>query len=768
VLLASKQKLTHCQLRNAIGRAFGVGAAELRQIAPEELPDAALAARSRQRALFEDKSKCVSAADVAAVLDQHVNLKCRINSVDREAKVFEDRLVKLLAASVAAGRETWHLVRLLQGHMGFSWDVVVRGLAHAVTLSPPLSGTALPTWADENTRAEAMLAMEEYVLQAYAQDGGRTARVAKALVSGKTGDALVAACLPTCGVPVMPMQAETPKEIDAALQKLGGEGSVLVEWNIVGDRAQVHVREGGKEIIVFSPDLSRRADRLDDATAALAGHLIGVTSCILEVVFSRPDKKKVVAEKEGENEEQDAEMKEEETPTKEKDGKKKEKSPKKKEQDAEKQEEEQQKDKGTHEQEKITRPMILVDLLELNGDSFVQRSLRERRAALANLAAPHARLRLAHGTELAADALDAKTVSELLSEALSMRFLATGEDKAFSRTMGVVLKRLDGPSAAYFAGRRSDAWQALERPPVTGPEADRILLEEHLSEEEKKHIPSLDEFHFSVISGFRTRTTEGINDIMNIQKKYNDANVHPVWYVDNECPDEYRQLGLKVVKAGKLIPARNHALEDAHKAGKICVQTSDDIGVWSYLRDETKHPTDDEANAACKRCEVLHVSPVAAARFLAAKMRARGPGKCMLGGVYPLSNGGRAMRAEAFHRMHFLLGDFFVAEATPCRFDERLSLKEDYDFTCSHLERYPEVLRANRLLITAKHETNAGGACDVRDAAGERERYNIGVLKSKWPGAIKDHPTRANQVTLRWKSLIREKPEGEEEMKVDA
>merc|ERR1719240_1121509 len=67
------------------------------------------------------------------------------------------------------------------------------------------------------------------------------------------------------------------------------------------------------------------------------------------------------------------------------------------------------------------------------------------------------------------------------------------------------------------------------------------------------------------------------------------------------------------------------------------------------------------------------------------------------------------------------------------------------------MEKWPrDVYRCNRLLITAKHETNAGGACDARDAAGEKERYNIRILMEKWPGAIKNHPTRANQVVMRW------------------
>lgn len=209
-------------------------------------------------------------------------------------------------------------------------------------------------------------------------------------------------------------------------------------------------------------------------------------------------------------------------------------------------------------------------------------------------------------------------------------------------------------------------------------------------------------------------------------------------------------MGLQVVQAGKLIPARNKALEDAVQAGKVCVQTSDDIGSWTFANYAGRYPNMNEGNAAWRCADKFEISPVAAARFLLAKMRARGP-CCRLGGVYPLGNGGRAMGAQSFMTQNFILGDFFVAEVSECRFDERLSLKEDYDFTASHLMRYGEALRCNRMLITAKHETNAGGACDARDAAGTKEQYNIAILKEKWPGAIRDHPTRANQVVLSWR-----------------
>ncbi|CAE8743905.1 unnamed protein product, partial [Polarella glacialis] len=94
-----------------------------------------------------------------------------------------------------------------------------------------------------------------------------------------------------------------------------------------------------------------------------------------------------------------------------------------------------------------------------------------------------------------------------------------------------------------------------------------------------------------------------------------------------------------------------------------------------------------------------------------------------------------------------------------CRFDESMSLKEDYDFTCSHLQEHGSIVRINRMLIQAKHETNAGGACSVRDSAGTREEENITILQAKWPGAIWRHHTRKHQVVLRWECLKKSAPE---------
>lgn len=706
ILLArpAKERRYHYDLVGGITKAFALKSAPGFAMLAEELADTALAARMKQRSLFQ--AKRLALVDVGAVLRDHAEASASSDYARRtQEKRLADRLQRLLGSSVAEGRETWHLVHVLQGHTGISWDKVLRALAHGLALSLP-SATSLG--GAGHLQAEAIVAMEDAVLRAYSQDGGRTSRLCAAALQlleqggGRTpqafAEALVSVCAPAFGVQVLPMRAESSKDVALALERLGS-GDLLAEWLIQGERAQVHV-EAGKVVNVFTKDKGPRGDRVADAEAALGGHL-KAERAVLEVLFSRGSKK---AAAEGAPE--------------------------------------------------SSRDLLVFDVLVLDDLVLTDRTLRERRTALAQVVEQHAHLKLVPGFEIAAEDLGAAAISARLDEALGAHALASAEDKASSRAAGLVLKRLDGSGSRYCAGS-VQGWQALEKPPVAGAEAERLLFAA-LSEQERACIPGIDEFHFTVISGFRTRSVEGITDILKIQKLYADAGVNPTWYVDDQCPDEYRKLGLEVVKAGKLIPARNHALRDAFDSGKVCVQTSDDIGVWQFLNDPEKYRSDEEANSACARCEKLNVSPVAAARYLVAKMRARGP-QCRLGGVYPLGNGGRAMRAAPESTQNFILGDFFCSEFTECRFDERMSLKEDYDFTASHLERHGEAMRSNRLIITAKHETNAGGACQERDAAGTKEQENIQILKEKWPGAIGDHPTRANQVVLRWGSLKRDK-----------
>merc|ERR1712048_600212 len=98
-----------------------------------------------------------------------------------------------------------------------------------------------------------------------------------------------------------------------------------------------------------------------------------------------------------------------------------------------------------------------------------------------------------------------------------------------------------------------------------------------------------------------------------------------------------------------------------------------------------------------------------------------------------------------------ILGDFFVADLSPCRFDESMTLKEDYDYACSHIHKHGSVLRCNRMVLTVRHYANEGGAVDNRDAAGKRERANIAILQKKWPGVFKMNVKRKSvEVLMNW------------------
>merc|ERR1719162_145432 len=260
-----------------------------------------------------------------------------------------------------------------------------------------------------------------------------------------------------------------------------------------------------------------------------------------------------------------------------------------------------------------------------------------------------------------------------------------------------------------------------------------------LSASERKNLPSKDAFHVCVVSARRATTISGVSDICMVQSQLVDAGVTPTWYVDEGSVKDYQLLGLKAVVGGKLTPSRNKALADARSKGKVCVQLSDDICSWEYRDGKNAAVrTDDALNAAHATAKRHIISPVAAARFILAKMRSAENPKPKLGGVYMLGSCARTFYGDAFARQHFILGDFFVVDVgSKVNFDEEMRLKEDYDFACSHIKAHGSVLRCNRMTLSVKHYDNGGGACTNRDSKGKEEQRNVNILNSKWPGCFR-------------------------------
>jgi len=289
------------------------------------------------------------------------------------------------------------------------------------------------------------------------------------------------------------------------------------------------------------------------------------------------------------------------------------------------------------------------------------------------------------------------------------------------------------------------------------PGADKEFFRDCLTAAEKKCIAPATEFHFGIVSARRANNESGQHDILKVEGLFQQVGVVPTWYVDGPSLEDYKKMGLKAKVGGKLTPARNMALDDAKKSGKVCVQVSDDISKWMFydcekldFRGETDFK---KANASILGVKKHVISPLAAAQYLLARMRAD-PDSPRLGGVFPTTNAAMTMGLAEVGKQHFILGDFFVAEpSSPCRFDTEITLKEDYDYTCSHLKEHGSVLRSNRLFIQVKHISNVGGAVASRDAQGEKEKQNIAILQRKWPGVFilnKNRKDSDTEIRMNW------------------
>merc|ERR1712048_42651 len=128
----------------------------------------------------------------------------------------------------------------------------------------------------------------------------------------------------------------------------------------------------------------------------------------------------------------------------------------------------------------------------------------------------------------------------------------------------------------------------------------------------------------------------------------------------------------------------------------------------------------------------------------------------------------RTFASEPFGRQHFIIGDFFVADNSKVRFDTNMKLKEDYDYSCAHIDAHGSVMRCQRMTLSVKHYSNTGGAVTNRDNKGIEERRNIAILKKKWPNCFRDNPKRKNEVIMRWRRNAKDaKDDGAAEDDVD-
>ena len=227
-------------------------------------------------------------------------------------------------------------------------------------------------------------------------------------------------------------------------------------------------------------------------------------------------------------------------------------------------------------------------------------------------------------------------------------------------------------------------------------DGDDDILPELLPE-----LLSSDRFLFCVVSKGRPANVQAVHALLGTQAG------KEVWFVgEGEAERKsYEANGATtVISGGGLCMSRNAALAYARKQGKFCVQLSDDIHGFTFIHHEsewngpggglneagyTKPPSLSESNKIAARATTRRLSALGAAQMLAAQMKLAGS---KFGGLYVNSNPGTSQMCPPIMYEHFCIGDFFVVDpSSTCRFDEEMKLKEDYDFTCSHLKTYGKV-----------------------------------------------------------------------------
>jgi hypothetical protein len=214
--------------------------------------------------------------------------------------------------------------------------------------------------------------------------------------------------------------------------------------------------------------------------------------------------------------------------------------------------------------------------------------------------------------------------------------------------------------------------------------------------------------------------------VSSMQEKCGEA----TWFVGRGEGREYAAAGAAcVVESGALCRSRNAALDAGFADCEYVVELSDDLGKLHFA--ESK---DSKRELKCDE----------AVDFMLKEMKKSG---ARLAGMAPTANSFYFNPLKPIQTNGFIVGDMIAVRRTPLRFDEAMSLKEDYDYTLQHIKQYGVVVRLNAILATFAHRTNRGGACSYRTAALEQKM--IDYLKSKWPGMVRDNPRRPNEILIR-------------------
>lgn len=109
-------------------------------------------------------------------------------------------------------------------------------------------------------------------------------------------------------------------------------------------------------------------------------------------------------------------------------------------------------------------------------------------------------------------------------------------------------------------------------------------------------------------------------------------------------------------------------------------------------------------------------------------------------------------QTSPFSTIGYIGGPFQVHLKNDIRYDERLPLKEDYDISLQHNNKYRGVLRVNKYNYDCKQSKQSGGCATYRNYIREQEQLKL--LQKKWGKKIVKIDNTKNANTKKKKKNI--------------
>lgn len=309
-------------------------------------------------------------------------------------------LIKFLLSS-SRDCEPQYIIRSLQGKMrvGLGDETVPISLAHAFVLS------------GIDKRVKILKESEEIMKSAFAQHPVYD-DIIEALFEHGLAD-LVVSCPLTPGIPVLPMLAKPTKTVQEVFQRL--VDSFTLEWKYDGERAQIHILENGS-IEIYSRRMERHTQKFPDLIMMLSNCLKeNVKSAILDcevVAYDQVNKRIEPFQILTTRARKDVNM----------------------------------------DNIKVSVCLYAFDLLYLNGESFLKKTLRERRKALFS------------NFQEYNDEFKFVTYKDTSDEDEIRKFL---EESVTNNCEGLMVKSLDN-NATYEPARRSFNWLKMKKDYIQG------------------------------------------------------------------------------------------------------------------------------------------------------------------------------------------------------------------------------------------------------------------------------------------------------------